>query len=257
MPLRISNNAIRVKDAEAIEKMRVSNRIVAMVLEQMKSEVRPGISTLDLDRIAEEIIRSAGATPSFKNYHGYPASICTSLDDVVIHGIPRADEILREGSIVSIDVGAYIGGYHGDGARTYTVGEASPEAKDLILRTKEAFFAGMAYAKAGGYLYEISAGIQKHAKHYGLGIVKEFVGHGIGTEMHEEPPIPNYKPFGRGPRLEAGMTLAVEPMITRGSAAIRILDDGWTVVTCDGSLSAHYENTILITAGGYEILTRL
>ena len=255
--LPVFRKAIRVKDAEAIEKMRVSNRIVAMVLEQMKSEVRPGITTYDLDRTAEEIIRSAGATPSFKDYHGYPASICTSVDDEIIHGIPSKKKVLREGSIISIDVGAYIDGYHGDGARTYTVGEASEEAKELIHRTEEAFFRGMAYARAGCHLYQISAAIEKHAKHYGLGIVKEFVGHGIGTEMHEEPPIPNYKPFGRGPRLEAGMTLAVEPMITRGSPAIRILDDGWTVLTRDGSLSAHYENTILITSDGYEILTRL
>ena len=252
-----SRSAIRVKDAEAVEKMRVSNRIVAMVLETMKNEVRPGISTLELDRIAEEIIRSAGATPSFKHYHGYPASICASVDEEIVHGIPRAETVLKEGSIVSIDVGAYIGGYHGDGARTFAVGEVSEEALDLIRRTEESFFAGMAYAKAGCYLYQISAAIEKHAKSYGLGIVKEYVGHGIGTEMHEEPPIPNYKPFGRGPRLEAGMTLAVEPMITRGSAAIRILDDGWTAVARDGSLSAHYENTILITSDGYEILTRL
>ena len=252
-----SHSAIRIKDAEAVERMRVSNRIVAMVLDEMKKQVRPGVSTLELDKVAEEIIRSAGATPSFKDYHGYPASICTSVDDEIIHGIPRAEKVLREGSIISIDVGAYIGGYHGDGARTYAVGEASSEALDLIRRTEEAFFAGMEYARAGCYLHQISAAIEKHAKHYGLGIIKEYVGHGIGTEMHEDPPIPNYKPFGRGPRLEAGMTLAVEPMITRGSAAIRILDDGWTVVTRDGSLSAHYENTILITSGGYEILTCL
>ena len=249
--------AIVVKDQEAIEKMRVANRIVALVHAEMKKEVRPGITTGKLDEIAEEVIRSAGATPSFKGYHGYPASICTSVEEEIIHGIPSHRKVLTEGSIISIDAGAYIHGYHGDGARTYPVGEVSEEANRLIRVTREAFFAGMEYAKAGCRLYQISAAVQKKAKQHGYGIVKEYVGHGVGREMHEDPPIPNYKPFGLGPRLAAGMTLAVEPMITAGRAKIRVLPDGWTVVTEDGSISAHYENTILITPDGYEILTRL
>lgn len=249
--------AISIKNAEAIEKMRTANRIVALVHEEMKKQVRPGITTAKLDMIAEEIIRSAGATPSFKGYHGFPASICASVDDEIIHGIPSKKRVLREGSIVSIDVGAYIGGYHGDGARTYPVGEISEEAAQLIRVTRESFFAGMEFAKEGCHLHQISAAIQKKASAFGYGIVRQYVGHGVGTEMHEDPPIPNYKPIGRGPKLVAGMTLAIEPMINMGTAAVRVLDDGWTVVTQDGSLSAHYENTILITPSGYEILTQL
>ncbi len=249
--------AISIKNAEAIEKMRVANRIVALVHEEMKKQVRPGITTAKLDQIAEDIIRSAGAAPSFKGYNGFPASICASVDNEIIHGIPSKKRVLREGSIVSIDVGAYIGGYHGDGARTYPVGEISEEAAQLIRVTRDAFFAGMEFAKEGNHLYQISAAIQKKATSYGYGVVRQYVGHGVGTQMHEDPPIPNYKPIGRGPRLTAGMTLAIEPMINMGSAGIRVLEDGWTVVTEDGSLSAHYENTILITPDGYEILTQL
>lgn len=249
--------AISIKNAEGIEKMRIANRIVAMVHEEMQKQVRPGITTGKLDKIAEEIIRSCGAVPSFKGYHGYPASICASIDDEVIHGIPSNKRVLREGSIVAIDVGAYINGYHGDGARTYPVGEISQEASDLIRVTRDSFWAGMEYAKEGNHLHEISAAIQKVATAHGYGVVRQYVGHGVGHEMHEDPPIPNYKPIGRGPRLVAGMTLAIEPMINAGGADVRVLDDDWTVVTRDGSLSAHYENTILITHDGYEILTQL
>ena len=250
--------AITIKDAEAIEKMKVANRIVALVHQEMKQIVRPGISTAKLDKVAEQIIRDHGAVPSFKGYGGYPASICASVDEQIIHGIPSEKRILAEGSIVGIDVGACIHGYHGDGARTYPVGEISQEAQKLIKVTRDSFWAGMAYAKAGNHLYQISAAIQKTAAAAGCGIIKEFVGHGIGRQMHEDPNIPNYKPlFGRGPKLEAGMTLAVEPMINAGGAAIRILEDGWTVVTADGSLSAHYENTILITPQGFEVLTKV
>ncbi len=249
--------AISVKNAEAIETMRTANRIVALVLEEMGKQVRPGVTTGRLNQIAEEIIRSFGAVPSFKGYEGFPASICTSVDNEVIHGIPSNKRVLREGSIIGIDVGACFKGYHGDGARTYAVGEISAEAERLIRVTRDAFWAGVKFAGEGHHLHEISAAVQKTAESAGYGVVREFVGHGIGREMHEDPPIPNYKTIGRGPRLTAGMTLAVEPMINAGGKAIRILENKWTVVTRDGSLSAHYENTILITHDGYEILTRV
>ncbi len=249
--------AISVKNAEAIEYMRISCRIVAEVLEEMKHLVRPGVTTAELDRIAEEIIRSHGAVPSFKGYEGYPASICASVDDQVIHGIPSKKTVLREGSIVGIDVGAYLNGYHGDGARTFAVGDIAPEAQKLMDVTRESFFAGMKFAKAGNHLHEISAAVQAYAEKNGCGVVRAYVGHGVGREMHEDPPIPNYKTIGRGPKLVAGMTLAIEPMINLGRPEVEVLDDDWTVVTCDGSLSCHYENTILITETGYEILTQL
>ncbi len=249
--------AISVKNAEAIERMRVSCRIVALVLEEMGKRVQPGVTTAELDRIAEEIIRSYGAVPSFKGYHGYPASICASVDDQVIHGIPSKNTYLKEGSIVGIDVGAYLNGYHGDAARTFAVGPVSPEAQKLMDVTRDSFFAGLKFAKSGNHLHEISAAIQKEAESHGYGVVRDFIGHGVGAEMHEDPPIPNYKPIGRGPRLSAGMTLAIEPMINMGRPEVKVLDDDWTVVTRDGSLSAHYENTILITETGYEILTQI
>ena len=195
--------------------------------------------------------------PSFKGYEGYPASICASVDDQVIHGIPSKKTVLREGSIVGIDVGAYLNGYHGDGARTFAVGDIAPEAQKLMDVTRESFFAGMKFAKAGNHLHEISAAVQAYAEKNGCGVVRDYVGHGVGREMHEDPPIPNYKTIGRGPKLVAGMTLAIEPMINLGRPEVEVLDDDWTVVTCDGSLSCHYENTILITETGYEILTQL
>lgn len=247
--------AISVKNAEAIEKMRVANRIVGIVLKEIEPFVKPGVTTWELNRICDEIIRSYGAIPSFLDYEGYPASICASVDDEVIHGIPSKKRVLREGSIVSIDVGTIIGGYQGDGARTFAVGEVSPEVQRLMDVTKESFFAGMKFAKAGNHLHEISAAIQAVAEGAGYGVVREYTGHGIGTEMHEDPSIPNYKTIGRGPKLMSGMTLAIEPMITMGHYAIEVLDDDWTVVTRDGSIACHYENTILITDDGYEILT--
>lgn len=249
--------AISVRNPEAIERMRVSCRIVAEVLEEMKRRVRPGVTTAELDRVAEEIIRSHGAVPSFKGYEGYPATICASVDDQVIHGIPNKKTVLKEGSIIGIDVGAYLNGYHGDGARTFAVGDIAPEAQKLMDVTRESFFAGMKFAKAGNHLHEISAAIQAEAERHGYGVVRDFVGHGVGREMHEDPPIPNYKTIGRGPKLVAGMTLAIEPMINMGRPEVEVLEDDWTVVTCDGSLSSHYENTILITETGYEILTQL
>ena len=247
--------AISVKNAEEIEKMRVANRIVGHVLVEIEEFIRPGVSTAFLDEKAEEIIRSYGAEPSFKGYEGFPASICASVDDELIHGIPDKRHILREGSIISIDVGAYIDGFHGDGARTFPVGEISRDAEQMIEVTKNAFFAGIEFARAGNHLHEISAAIQREAMKYGYGVAREYVGHGIGREMHEDPPIPNYKPIGRGPKLCPGMTLAIEPMFNMGRPQVEVLDNDWTVVSADGSLTCHYENTILITESGCEILT--
>lgn len=248
--------AITVKTAEEIEKMRVANHIVGYVLKEIGQYVVPGVSTWDLDKKAEEMIRSFGAVPSFKGYEGFPASICASVDDEVIHGIPSKKTILHEGSIISIDVGAYIGGYHGDGARTFPVGAISKEAQKLIDVTRNSFYEGVKFAKNGAHLHEICAGVQAEAEKYGYGIVRDYCGHGIGTRMHEDPSIPNYKPIGRGPKLCTGMCLAVEPMITMGTWEVEVLENDWTVVTRDGSLAAHHENTILITDDGYEILTQ-
>lgn len=249
--------AIIIKNPEQIEKMRIANRIVGEVHRLMKDEVRPGVSTKDLDRIAEEYIRSQGAVPSFKGYHGYPGSICASVNDEVIHGIPSKKRILREGDIISIDVGAYINGFHGDGAKTYPVGEITDDAKKLIEVTKNSFFEGIKFAKEGNHLHEISAAIQKYVEANGFSVVRDFVGHGVGASLHEDPQIPNYKSRGRGPKLQSGMTLAIEPMVNMGSREIRVLEDNWTVITLDKSLSAHYEHTILITEDGPELLTQV
>lgn len=249
--------AIVVKSPEEIDKIRKSCRIVAEVLEEMGKHIEPGVSTLRLDQIAEEMIRSYGATPSFKNYHGFPASICASIDDCVIHGIPSEKQILKEGQILSIDVGACLNGFHGDAARTYPVGEVSEVAAKMIEAAEASFWAGMEYAKEGNHLHEISGAIEKKAKSYGCSVIRDFVGHGVGALLHEDPAIPNYKPIGRGPKLAAGMTLAVEPMLSAGDWAVDVEDDGWTTVSRDGSLTSHYENSILITPDGYEVLTIL
>lgn len=249
--------AIVVKSPEEIDKIRKSCRIVATVLEEMKAHIQPGVSTLRLDKIAEEIIRSYGATPSFKNYHGFTGSICASIDDCVIHGIPSSKMVLKEGQIISIDVGAYLDGFHGDAARTYAVGEISDEAKNMIEAAEKSFWAGMEYAKEGNHLHQISGAIEKTARSYGCSVIRDYVGHGVGALLHEDPAIPNYKPIGRGPKLVAGMTLAIEPMLAAGNWAVEVLDDGWTTVSRDGSLTSHYENTIAITPTGYEVLTML
>ena len=239
--------------------MREAGRIVAEVLEAMKELVQPGVSTKELDQAAEEIIRSHHATPSFKGYGGFPASICTSVDDEVIHGIPSKKRILKEGEIISIDVGAYKNGYHGDACRTYGVGEISSEDQRLIKAAENGFFAGCRLLKSGAYLYDISRAIQKSVESEGFGVVRDYVGHGIGKQMHEEPMVPNYRPVGfqRGVKLQKGMALAIEPMITAGSYRVSVRPDQWTVVTRDGSKAAHYENSVLITEDGYEILTIL
>lgn len=247
--------SVTIKSPEEIELMREAGRILAKVHEGLEKELRPGMSTLDIDRIGEELIRSYGCEPSFKNYCGYPASICVSVNEEVVHGIPASDRIIEEGDIVSLDAGVIYQGYHSDAARTHGVGEISKEAALLIERTRDSFFAGMKYAKAGNHLHQISAAVGAYAEQFGYGVVRDLCGHGIGSHLHEDPEIPNYKCFRRGIKLKPGMTLAVEPMINIGTPEVVWLDDEWTVVTEDLSLSAHYENTIVITGDGPEILT--
>lgn len=247
--------AITIKTNEEIALMREAGKIVAKTHELLESMIKPGISTFDLDKAAKEYIHSNRATPSFKDYNGYPANICASVNDEVVHGIPSKKRILKEGDIISIDIGAYYKGYHGDAARTHGVGEISSEARNLIDITKQSFFEGLKVIKEGNHLHEISSAIQKYVEGYGYSVVRDLVGHGIGRKLHEEPQIPNYKTIGRGPKLLNGMVLAVEPMINFGRYEVRWLSDNWTVVTMDGSLSAHYENTILVTEDGYELLT--
>ena len=239
--------AISIKSAREIELMTEAGRILAIVHEEMKKGLRPGMTTKDIDRLGEEVIRSYGCTPSFLNYHGYPASICVSVNDEVVHGIPTDKRVLRDGDIVSLDAGLIYKGYHSDAARTYAVGEVSQQAKDLMKVTEECFFEGIKYAKEGNYLFDISAAIGRYAEKYGYGVVRDLCGHGIGMQLHEAPEIPNYEMSRRGPKLRKGMTLAIEPMINIGTWEVEWLDDDWTVVTRDGSLSAHYENTVLIT----------
>ncbi len=247
--------AVTIKSAREIELMREAGRILAEVHEALGEQIRPGMSTLDIDRIGERLIRSYGCIPSFKNYNGYPASICVSVNDEVVHGIPNKHRIIREGDIVSLDAGVIYHGYHSDAARTHAVGKITPEAEQLIRVTRESFFEGIKYAKAGNHLNDVSSAIQAYAEKFGYGVVRDLVGHGIGEHLHEDPEVPNFSMKRKGIRLEAGMTLAVEPMINMGRADVAWLDDDWTVVTDDGSLSAHYENTILITDGEPEILS--
>lgn len=247
--------AVTIKSEREIELMRESCRLLAIVHKEMEEAIRPGMSTMDIDILGDRTIRKLGCIPNFKNYHGYPASICVSVNDEVVHGIPNKRRILREGDIVSLDAGLIYQGYHSDAARTHGVGEISPEAKKLIEVTKQSFFEGIKMAKEGNYLHDISNAIDAFIKPYGYGIVRDLVGHGIGTQLHEDPQIPNFAQKRRGLKLRAGMTLAIEPMINIGRADVAWLDDDWTVVTEDGSLSAHYENTILITDGEPEILT--
>lgn len=247
---------IIIKTNEQIELIRESCRLLSIVHKELEEYIRPGISTKDIDIMGDQLIRKLGGIPNFLHYNGYPASICVSVNDEVVHGIPNKHRILQEGDIVSLDAGMIYKGYHSDAARTHGVGQISPEAQKLINVTRESFFAGIKMAKAGNHLYDISNAIAAYVKPYGYGIVRDLVGHGVGTKLHEDPQIPNFAQFKRGPKLRAGMTLAVEPMINMGSAEVEWLDDDWTVVTEDGSLSAHYENTILITEDGEpEILT--
>ena len=243
-----------IKSKSEIDKIRESCQIVKEVLEKLKDYIKPGIRTKDIDKFAEDIINKRSAIPSFKNYRGYPAATCVSVNEVIVHGIP-SEYVLRDGDIVSIDVGAYKNGFHGDAARTYEVGQVSDEAKRLVRVTEESFFKGIAKAKIGNRLHDISHEIQKHVESNGFNVVRDFFGHGIGRSLHEDPTIPNFGKPNRGVRLRAGMVLAIEPMVVTGSYEVLTLDDGWTAITKDGSLAAHYENTIVITDNGPEILT--
>ena len=247
--------SVKIKTPHEIELMREAGRILALVHENLAKEIKPGMSTLDIDRLGEEMIRSYGCIPSFKNYCGYPASICVSVNEEVVHGIPNAKRILQEGDIVSLDAGVIYKGYHSDAARTVGVGEISEEARLLIERTRMSFFEGMKKATAGNHLHDIYNNIAAYAESFGYGVVRDLVGHGIGSQLHEEPEIPNFRKRTRGLKLRPGMTLAVEPMINMGTHEVLWLDDDWTVISEDLSLSAHYENTILITEGKPELLT--
>lgn len=234
--------------------MREAGRIVAETHKLMSQAVRPGITTKELDQIAENFIRSQGAIPSFKGYNGFPGSICASVNDELVHGIPSG-RTLQEGDIISIDIGAQYKGYHGDSAWTYPVGTISDTARKLLEVTERSLYAGLAVAKPDERLYTISHAIQRVVEDEGFSIVREYVGHGVGTELHEEPQIPNYGIPGRGPRLKPGMVLAIEPMVNVGERYVKTLEDNWTVVTVDGTLCAHFEHTIAITQDGFEILT--
>lgn len=246
---------IVIKSNREIELMKEAGRIVALAHRKVAEAIAPGVSTYELDKIAEKTIRDCGATPSFKGYGGFPGSICASINNVVIHGIPKKNIKLKDGDIISVDIGACYKGYHGDSARTHPVGNVSPEKLRLIEVTKQSFFEGVKYAKPNNRLSDISHAIQKYVEENGYGVVRDFTGHGVGRKLHEDPSIPNYGAEGMGPLLRVGMTLAIEPMVTSGSYKVKILEDDWTTVTVDGGDSAHYENTIVITENGYEILT--
>ena len=246
---------ITIKSRTEIEKMRVAGKITGDALRLIEKHIKPGVSTAYLDKIAYDFITSKGAVPSFLNYNGFPGSICASPNDWVVHGIPGKNIILSEGDIISIDMGACINGYHGDAARTFGVGKISPEAQRLIDVTKQSFFEGIKYAVHGAKLGDVSAAIQEYVEDNGFSVVRDLVGHGIGKNLHEDPNVPNFGRKGKGVRLATGMTLAIEPMVNAGEYDVCVLDDDWTVVTEDGSLSAHYENTILIKPDECEILT--
>ena len=247
--------SVTIKTAREIEKMREAGRLLEQVHDDLENFIRPGVSTLEIDQLGEKIIRQMGCIPNFLHYNGYPASICVSVNQEVVHGIPDKHRIIQEGDIVSLDAGVIYKGYHSDAARTHAVGEVSEEAKKLIQVTKESFFEGIKFAKAGNHLFDISGAIGRYAEERGYGVVRDLCGHGIGTALHEAPEIPNYEVGRKGVRLRPGMTLAIEPMINIGTHEVDWLDDDWTVVTRDGSLSAHYENTILITEGEPRILS--
>lgn len=249
--------AISIKTTREIDLMRESGKILAKVHDELGQFIRPGISTLEIDQLGEKLIRGYGCIPNFLHYNGFPASICVSVNEEVVHGIPKKSRILKEGDIVSLDAGLIYKGYHSDAARTYGVGKISKDCEKLIEETRNSFFAGIKAAVEGGRLFDISNAIADYIEPHGYGIVRELVGHGIGTSLHEDPQIPNYHMEKRGPKLQRGMTLAVEPMINMGRGDVEWLDDDWTVVAEDGLPSAHYENTILITDGEPEILTLL
>lgn len=246
---------ITVKSEREIELMAQAGKILEAVHEELGKALHAGMTTLEIDRLGEEIIRSYGCIPSFLDYNGYPASICVSVNDEVVHGIPSKHRFLRDGDIVSLDAGVIYKGYHSDAARTHGIGTVSEEAKALMSVTEECFFEGIKYAKEGNHLFDISNAIGAYAAQRGYGVVRDLCGHGIGTALHEAPEIPNYQMDRKGVKLKAGMTLAIEPMINAGSWEVDWLDDDWTVVTRDHSLSSHYENTVLITEGEPRLLT--
>ena len=247
---------IIIKSPREINLMKEAGRVVGKVFDQLKEKIRPGISTLDIANWCEEIIRNEGAYPTFLNYSGYPGAVCVSVNDEIVHGIPSKKRILRDGDIVSVDVGATLHGYVGDACRTFPVGICKEETLQLIKITEDGFFEGMKYMKPGNRLGDVSHAIQEYCEKNGYGIVREYTGHGVGSHLHEDPYIPNYGTRGSGPLLKEGMCLAVEPMVTQGSFKIRVLSDGWTAKTKDGKLSCHYENSIVITKDGFEILTK-
>lgn len=250
--------AVTIKSEREIQLMREAGKILAEVHEKLAEMIAPGITTWDIDRKGEELIRSADCIPSFKGYQGYPASICVSINDEVVHGIPSREHRLFEGDIVSLDAGVIYQEYQSDAARTHGVGKIDPEAQRLMDVTKESFYRGIRYARAGCHLYQISAAVQSYVEENGFSVVRDLVGHGIGREMHEDPQIPNFRPkLRRGIRLRPGMTLAIEPMVNAGGYEVWMLEDDWTIVTQDGMKSAHYENTVLITEGDPEILSLL
>lgn len=247
---------IFIKSNREIELMKEAGRIVALAHRKIAEAIKPGISTYELDKIAEEVILANDATPSFKGYNGFTGSICASINNVVIHGIPSKTQVLKKGDIISVDIGACYKGYHADSAKTHGVGEISESRKKLLKVTEEALYAGLEFAKPSNRLSDISHAIEKYVLEHGFSVVLEFTGHGVGRKLHEDPAIPNFGPAGKGPLLKPGMTLAIEPMVNIGKPNVVILDDGWTTVTVDGSDSAHFEHSIVITENGYTILTK-
>ncbi len=246
---------IQIKSQREIELMREAGRILDETRRLLESHLKPGVTTLQLDRIAEEHILSLGATPSFKGYHGFPGSICTSINEVVVHGIPSIKQVLKEGDIITLDFGVFFKGYHADSATTYPIGEVSPDISKLLEVTEKALYVGLEMAKPGNYVSDISHAIESYVKPFGYGIVEEFTGHGIGRELHEEPYVPNFGKPKQGPVLKPGMTFCVEPMVNLGTKRVKILSDNWTTVTTDRKPSAHFEHMIVITETGYDILT--
>jgi methionyl aminopeptidase len=243
------------RSASELRRLLAANQLVGRVLQQLRRAVAVGVSTADLDAMAEREIRAAGAVPAFKGYKGYPASICASINDQVVHGIPSTSRVLRDGDIISIDLGAKLDGFYGDSAVTVGVGKISSKASELLRVTEESLWKAIDAVRPGARISDIGHAVQKHVEEHGFSVVREFVGHGIGSELHEEPQIPNYGAPGRGPRLTEGMVLAIEPMVNAGAAGVKVLKDGWTAVTEDGSLSAHFEHTVAVTADGVEVLS--
>ena len=247
--------AISIKSEREIELMKEAGRILALTHEELKKAIKPGITTYEIDKLGEEVIRSYGCIPSFLNYNGYPASICVSVNEEVVHGIPSKTRFLKEGDIVSLDAGVIYEGYHSDAARTYGVGKISPENEHLIAVTKQSFFEAMKAAVPGNHIRDIGRAVEQYVLKFGYGIVEDLVGHGVGANLHEDPEVPNYGKKGTGVILKEGMTIAVEPMLNLGTREVYLLDDDWTIVTGDNKPSAHFEHTIIVTDDGYEILT--